>query len=159
MIQPKIFIMVIVIIVAIILIEIILGLYRNHRRSSTYNKALTKSKKIKKPLLVIGNPNAGFMNSIYPVYGCGDVCTDLVGCDGCKKSLKGDILDVLGKLKNNSHVVFESCLLEYVGDDKKKAKVVKEIKRVGGKNSYMVRISPALFVNWIYDLPLIKNGI
>jgi len=61
--------------------------------------------------MVIGNPTGGFMNSLFPAYGCGDLCIDLVGCEKCKKTIKGDIVDILKKKSDNSYVVYESGVL------------------------------------------------
>lgn len=145
-----------------LLFELILGFYRNYRRKTTYDKALKKSREIKKPLLVIGSPNAGFLGSIKSHYGCGDVCVDLVGCDKCEKSVKGDILNVLKKLPNNSHVIFESCVLEYIENSKKKL-ILNEIKRVSGGLFFEVRINPTIIANILDYVPyfdsLVENGL
>lgn len=55
------------------------------------------SKKVHKPLMVIGSSFTDFMNSVYPVYGCGDVCVDLIRCGKCEKSYKGELIEVLKK--------------------------------------------------------------
>jgi len=145
-----------------ILFEFVLGFYRNFRRANTYKKALQKSREVKKPLLVIGNPNSGFLGSIKSYYGCGDVCVDLVGCDKCEKSIKGDILDVLKNLPDNSHVIFESCVLEYIEKPKKKL-ILNEIKRVSNGLFFEVRINPTIIANILDYVPyfdsLIENGL
>lgn len=145
-----------------LLFELLLGFYRNFRRSNTYKKALQKSREVKKPLLVIGSPNAGFLGSIKSQYGCGDVCVDLVGCDKCEKSIKGDILDVLKNLPDNSHVIFESCVLEYIEKPKKKL-ILNEIKRVSNGLFFEVRINPTIIANILDYVPyfdsLVENGL
>ena len=108
--------------------------------------------------MVIGSPTNGFMNSLFSVYGCGDICIDLIGCDKCKKTIKGDIVDVLKKKSDNSHVIYESCVLEVL-DKQKQQKALKEIKRVSGNNYFQVRINPTIFVNLIKNLPFIKYGV
>ena len=139
------------------LLELILGLYRNYRRASTFRQAKQHAAAVNKPLLVIGGPKKGFMNSIYPVYGCGDVCIDLHGCE-CKHSLKGDVLEVLLRMSNNRYVIFESCVLEVL-DKKKQDLVLKEIERVSGGDSFFVRIAPTIYTGWIKNLPLIEHGL
>jgi len=95
--------------------------------------------------MVIGDPNAGWMNRHYgAIYKCGDLCTDLNGCPQCEFEEKGDILDVLKTKKDDSYVIFESCVLEYI-DKHKRKQVENEINRVGVK-SYNVRIQPSLFM-------------
>ena len=102
------------------------------------------------------------MGSIKSHYGCGDVCVDLVGCDKCEKSVKGDILNVLKKLPNNSHVIFESCVLEYIENSKKKL-ILNEIKRVSGGLFFEVRINPTIIANILDYVPyfdsLVENGL
>ena len=102
----------------IIIIDVVgFGLYRQFKRQYYYQESFKQSKKIKKPLLVIGDPYSGSGSRILGAYGCGDLCTDLNGCSKCENSEKGDILHILKK-KDKSFVIFESCLLEYL-DDKK----------------------------------------
>ena len=106
------------IIFIILILEFFFGIYRNFRRQTTYQKAVKRSKQINKPLIVIGSPDAGFMNSIYSVYGCGDVCVDLVGCKACKISIKGNVIDVLKKsrwrpARNGRHKVGVPVTMEF----------------------------------------------
>ena len=143
---------VVLIILIIISLEFILGLYRNYRRKYTYDKALRLSRKIDKPLLVIGSPKTGMMNSIYTVYGCGDECIDLIGCSSCKTSIKGDIVDVLKTKSDNSYVIFESCVLECIGNIQHRKKAQNEMKRVGGANCFNVRIAPTIYINLLENL-------
>jgi len=145
-------------ILIILILELILGLYRNYRRSSTYRKAVQYSKKVNKPLMVIGSPSSGFMNSIYPVYGCGDLCVDLVGCNMCKNSVKDDATNVLQKKPDNSYVIFESCVLEVLDEDKK-IKMLNEINRVSGGDFFEVRISPSIYSNLLAKSSIIQFGI
>jgi len=98
------------------------------------------------------------MNSIFPVYGCGDLCIDLTGCDKCKNTIKGDIVDVLKTKKDNSYVIYESCVLEVL-DTQKRKDALTEINRVAGNNYFQVRISPTIFVNLIKNIPIIEHGI
>ena len=98
------------------------------------------------------------MNSIYPVYGCGDICVDLVGCQGCKVSVKDNFINVLQKMPDNSSVVFESCVLEVLSKSEKQL-ALSEIKRVAKDNYFQVRISPTIFVNLINNMPFIRDGI
>ena len=146
------------IILIILILEFFFGIYRNFRRQTTYQKAVKRSKQINKPLIVIGSPNAGFMNSIYSVYGCGDVCVDLVGCKACKISIKGNVIDVLKKLPNNSSVIYESCVLD-VMNKQDRIQAFREINRVAEDNYFRVRINPTVYVNLIKNIPLIRDGI
>lgn len=126
-----------------ILCELICSGFRLFRRSDTYKRAEKESKKVNKPLLVVGDPDAGLTNSMFGrVYGCGDLCVDLNGC-GCDKSERSDLYEFLKKQKDNSYVIYESCVLEYIPKEKR-ANIIEEMKRVGISN-YTVRISPSLY--------------
>ena len=135
-------------ILIILVIEgVVLNFYRIIRRYVTYKKALAYSKKINKPLLVVGDPDAGFFNRTFTrVYGCGDLCTDLDGCNNCENSEKGDILDVLKNKSDKSFVIFESCVLECINDKNKIQEISNEMNRVGIK-LFQVRIKPTLIIN------------
>ena len=123
---------------------IIFTIIRQCKRYFIYKEAVEYSKKIKKPLLVIGDPDSGWMTRNFGrLYGCGDICTDLYDCPKCKISEKGDILDVLKNKGDNSFVIFESCVLECIFDKNKRKHIKNEIKRVAVK-SFHVRIQPSI---------------
>jgi hypothetical protein len=133
------------VIIFIIIFDVCLSLFRNYRRTNIFNKATKCSKQKQKQLLVIGSPFSGWWNkNIQQAYGCGNICLDLVGCNKCPKSIKGDILIQLKKMKTNKYVIFESCVLEYV-DLTQLDDINKEIKRVSGNDYFEVRIKPNIF--------------
>lgn len=133
------------IIVFLVVLDIFLSLWRNYRRGSVYKKAKEASKKQQKQLLVIGNPKSGFWNkNVSPAYGCGDVCLDLIGCNDCPTSIKGDVLEQLKNMTTDSYVIYESCVLEYI-DQNLREEVQREINRVSGGDFYEVRIKPNIF--------------
>lgn len=105
---------------------------RNRDRTVYWNKAESRAASINRPLIVIGDPHNG-TGSFYhgPAYGQGDMCVDIAGCrlNLCSKSVKADALTVLSKLPDNSHVIFISCVLEYVEDP---GKMYEQILRVAG---------------------------
>jgi hypothetical protein len=128
--------------ISLIILDCIFSLYRIYRRISLYNQAYEKSKLSDKELLVIGNPDSGFINkNIYKCYDCGDICLDLNGCGDCPNQIKGDLLDEIQKLESNKYVVFESCVLEYI-DPKDISDVKEQLNRVSGGDLYQVRNSP-----------------
>jgi hypothetical protein len=136
--------LIITILITLIIIDLFFSLLRNYRRSYYYNKCLDLSKATGKKLLVIGDPSAGFWNkNIKQAYGCGDICIDLLGCK-CPIQIKGDVLNELKKMKTNSYIIYESCVLEYI-DDKYISEIKKEIKRVSGGHYYCVRVYPNIF--------------
>lgn len=138
---------ILVIIILLIFIEFILfNIIRICKRYFYYKHALRYSKSVKKPLLVIGDPDGGWYNRHFGrTYGCGDLCTDLNDCSKCEYSEKGDILDVLKTKNDNSYVIFESCVLECILDVKKIQQIKSEINRVSVK-SFHVRIQPSILM-------------
>lgn len=144
------------IIAFIILIEIILAFLRIIRRKYEFNKAKTLSKKLGRSLLVIGDPDNGGVNSIFGrSYGCGDLCIDIVGCNKCMKSIKGNALHILKQLPDNSYVIYESCVLEYINTIEIPS-IIKEIKRVSGNHYFNVRVGPSL--THLYYWPSLWTG-
>ena len=108
-----------------------------------------------KPLLVIGDPNNGFTSKILGLtYPCGDLCLDIVGCKGCKNQIEGDALQELKKMKDNSYIIFESCVLEYIQYNKL---VREEILRVSGNKYFEVRIGLSLINLGYYPGGLLTN--
>lgn len=146
------------IIIIIFITEIILSFLRSNRRKYEFKNALKLKEKTGKPLIVIGSPYTGGYNIIFgPDYDCGDMCIDLIGCGKCKNSIKSDALTYLKKLPTNSHVIFESCVLENIGDTKIINNLIKEIKRVSGGHYTNVRVGFSI-VNYIYILNFLDNG-
>lgn len=141
--------MIIKILLIIILIELSLSVFRQYKRKTKYKEALQHSEKVNKKLIVIGAPFNGMMNSRFKIYGCGDICIDLIGCSGCKKTIKGDLIEVLKKIPHNKYVIFESCVLEYIN---KKKEALDLINKVSGGHYYSVRIFPSLFPIYFYKL-------
>ena len=133
------------VIIILIVLDILFSLWRNYRRRRVYNQAKEAAKRQNKQLLVIGSPNSGFWNKkISKAYGCGDICLDLIGCNECPTSIKGDVLLNLKHMPTNSYVIYESCVLEYI-DQRLLGEVKQEIERVCGGDYYEVRIKPNIF--------------
>ncbi len=113
---------------------------RRARRRSLYAAALERAHATGKPLLVFGDPDEGIVDPLLGrSYGCGDVCTDLTGCPRCPSGLPGRAEDVLPRLPANSHVVFASCVLEYVDDVEH---VARELWRVSGGDLFVAHVEP-----------------
>ena len=146
--------------VIIIALEISLSIIRSFKRKRNFRLALANKHKTGKRLLVIGDPNNGGWSSVIgKEYGCGDICTDLVGCKKCPNQIQGNLLDVLKSFPNNSVVIFESCVLEYVPELQK---VQQEMKRISHNDIYSTRIGPTLMYLWYFPSlwtkePQIKN--
>lgn len=134
---------------AIALWELYLALGpRRVRRRQKYEQALLRAHETGKPLVVLGAPGTGAVNhTLGPDYGCGDLCIDLVGCEGCSSSASGPAELILPELGDDSAVVFVSCTLEYVDDVDR---VWSELQRVSGGDLYLVTVEPASLTAWFY---------
>lgn len=151
----KIIIILIILIILILTFDISCTIYRFYRRVDTFKRAKERKKETNKKLLVVGAPGNGFVNkNIYRAYDCGDVCTDLLGCPDCDNSIKGDILEVLKKMDDNQYVIFESCVLEYL-DNEKRLETEKELKRVSGGDIFTVRMKPYILPDKFYYLSFV----
>ena len=114
--------------------------FRRARRRSLYAAALERARVTGKPLLVFGDPDEGIVDPLLGrSYGCGDACTDITGCPKCPSGLPGRAEDVLPRLAPGSHVVFASCVLEYVDDVEL---VARELWRVSGGDLFVAHVEP-----------------
>jgi hypothetical protein len=102
-------------------------------QSAVYAMAMRRAGETGKPLAVFGDPTAPkTLNARYGAgYGCGDVCIDLNGAPGCATGVKSSILDWLLDQADNSAVIFESEVLEYI-PDKELSVTLSEMRRVSG---------------------------
>lgn len=101
---------------------------RRSRRKVVYEQALAHARRAGLPLLVVGDPDTGFVTRFFGRdYGCGDVCTDITGCPRCPVGLKGSLEEVLARLPSKSHVIAVEYTLEYVP---KLPEAVRELERV-----------------------------
>lgn len=106
---------------------------RRYKRGVVYGEALAESRRLGRPLIVIGAPDGG----VTAGYGCGDETIDLAqtACPVWKP------LDITKPLPyaDNSVVVFCSCVLEYVSDP---IAAIAEIKRISGGYVFFVGVEP-----------------
>lgn len=114
---------------------------RRALRGATCDCALAEAKALKKPLVVVGAPDAG----VTAGYGCGDITID-AGSSSCPRFMQADITKKI-PLADNSAVVFVSCVLEYVDDY---PAAMKELRRVAGSHLYVVRVEPWTLAGWLY---------
>jgi hypothetical protein len=120
---------------------------RRRDRRVGYAAAVERARESGAPLLVVGDPDSGFITKHFGRdYGCGDVCTDIVGCSGCPVQIKAPLETALAAMPRASHVIYVSCTLEYVTD---LPHVISELERVaipGGL--YVVRVDPTHLSTW-----------
>lgn len=132
-----------------IAIESAMALGRFQRRKRVFDQAMKRSVKTERPLVVVGDPNAGLHTRLVAAYGCGDVCVDLTGCPACPTAMVADITTGVKDLKDDSSIVFCCCVLEYVSDV---AAAMKELKRIAGsdENLFLVFVDSLSLTGYLY---------
>ncbi len=125
------------------IVELIAALSRASERKSTFALAQARSQTTHRPLIVVGDPDAGAWTSLLGrEYGCGSVCLDLTGCPTCPVAIPADITHgPINGVPTNSAVVYVSCVLEYVADP---VAGWNEILRMAGTpdNVFLVTVAP-----------------
>jgi len=116
-------------------------LRRRNRRTTVYQQALAYAQSVNLPLVVIGAPDGGVTCG----YGCGDITVDLVEST-CPNSIVADVTKRI-PIKDNSCVVFVSCVLEYVNDVDA---AVGEIERISGGRVFWVGVEPWTLTAYLY---------
>lgn len=126
------------------------ALQRWRVRREVYDQAARRAAALHRPLVVVGDPDAGAHTRLYRAYGCGDLCVDINGCPLCPVVQIADIAarPVPG-VAADSAVVFMSCVLEYV-DDAEAA--VRELLRMAGspENLFTVSVQPWTLTATLY---------
>jgi len=130
--------------------ESVAAIDRFESRKTYFADAQRRAAQVRRPLVVIGAPGAGAHTRLMPAYGCGDVCIDLVGCDGCPVSITADLTQGhVAQVQDNSAVVYVSCVLEYVSDPQA---AWNEILRMAGSvdNVFVVTVQPWTVTSVLY---------
>lgn len=132
------------ILLSVIVNELVWWGERIHLRKKYFKLARERANLLGKPLMVIGEPDAGYTNRLLGAdYPCGDITLDLKVSAKCKKvgASEGDVHDTLPTFADNSHVIFVSYVLEYVRD---LDSIVSQLSRIAGssKNLFVVYAKP-----------------
>lgn len=130
--------------------ELASAMDRFNRRNDLYRQAVARAVAERRPLLVVGDPDAGLHTKIIRAYGCGDLCLDLLGCPRCPVSVAADLTKSSALLiPDNSAVIFCSCVLEYVSDPHM---AWQECLRIAGtsENIFLVTIDPGTAASVIF---------
>lgn len=115
------------------------ALQRWQARRETYDAAARRAAAIHRPLIVVGDPDAGAHTRLYRAYGCGDLCVDINGCPLCQVVQMADIsAGPIPGIAADSAVVFVSCVLEYVDDA---TAAVHELRRIAGSPENLFTVS------------------
>ena len=126
---------------------------RREQRSYWFNKALEKSVKENRKLIVIGDPDGGWTHGDY---GYGDLCLDLTGCPLAPNSKKFDLSKDSIPLPDNSSVVFSPFVLDLIDNPEYG---YKEMLRVAGNTSnlFILVLKPCEWA--FYTYPGVKSDI
>lgn len=119
-----------------------LALQRWQERRETYDRAARRAAELHRPLVVVGDPDAGAHTRLFRAYGCGDLCVDLRGCPLCRVVQVADLAaGPVPGVADDTAVVFVSCVLEYITDA---AAAVRELRRMAGSpdNLFTVSVQP-----------------
>lgn len=118
-------------------------------RGRIFNAAQDRAIALGRPLLVVGDPDAGLATRLKRAYGCGTLCVDLSGCPGCPVSEHLDVTKGIPNIPDNSAVVFVSCVLEYTDDPEA---AVRDLERIAGgrENLFIVTVDPNTVTSYFY---------
>ena len=135
---------------ASLLVEGGTALRRFRRRREAFEAAVRRATEIGRPLVVVGDPDAGAHTRLLRAYECGDLCVDLRGCPRCQTMKVADITKgPIDGIADDSAVVFVSCVLEYVADP---TAALRELARIAGarENLFLVLVEPWTLTATLY---------
>ncbi len=115
---------------------------RFEARRRGFEAATRRAAALERPLVVVGDPDAGAHTRMVRAYECGDLCLDLKGCPRCRVMQVADLTaGPVPGVADDSVVVFVSCVLEYVTDP---VAAVAELQRMAGspENLFLVFVEP-----------------
>jgi len=118
------------------------ALRRFEARRRAFDAASRRASELGRPLVVVGDPDAGAHTRLVRAYDCGDLCIDLRGCPRCRVMRAADLTaGPVPDIRDDSAVVFVSCVLEYVSDPEA---ALRELQRMAGspENLFLVHVEP-----------------
>lgn len=119
-----------------------MALRRFEARRRAFEAAARHASALGRPLVVVGDPDAGAHTRLVRAYGCGDLCIDLQGCPMCRVMQAADLTaGPVPGVADDSAVVFVSCVLEYVSNVEV---AIQELQRMAGspENLFIVFVDP-----------------
>ena len=119
-----------------------MALRRFEQRRRAFAAAARRAAELDRPLVVVGDPDAGAHTRLVRAYDCGDLCIDLHGCPRCEVMQAADLTaGPVPGIADDSAVVYVSCVLEYVSDPEA---ALRELQRMAGTpdNLFMVFVEP-----------------
>ena len=119
-----------------------MALRRFEHRRRAFAAAARRAAELGRPLVVVGDPDAGAHTRLMRAYDCGDLCIDLHGCPRCQAMQAADLTQgPIEGVADDSTVVYVSCVLEYVSDPEA---ALRELQRMAGSpdNLFLVFVEP-----------------
>jgi hypothetical protein len=129
--------------------ESALAIGRFQRRKRVFAEAQARAKLLGRPLVVVGDPDAGAHTRLARAYPCGDACVDIRGCPRCRVSIEDDITEGLDVFEDDSAIVYVACVLEYVSEP---TLAQGELLRIAGRreNLFIVYVDPWSLTSVLY---------
>ena len=115
---------------------------RRQRRLDLYCQAFSQSRRLGRPLVVIGAPDLGATSGYPP----GDYTID-IRPSNVPNFIQADICKDRLPFNDNSVVVVVECVLEYVDDY---ASAFRELRRIAGSDLYICRVEPWTLAAYLY---------
>jgi hypothetical protein len=117
---------------------------RREQRRITYEEAKQRAEQLMRPLVVLGNPDAGLANrALGRTWQCGNVTIDprgAVACEGpSETSIQGQPVDVLAQMPADSAVIYDSGLF---AKSSRPHELATQMQRVSGGELFMVDAGP-----------------
>jgi hypothetical protein len=125
-----------------LLVEGGMALRRFEQRRRAFAAAARRASELGRPLIVVGDPDAGAHTRLVRAYDCGDLCIDLHGCPKCQVMQAADLTaGPVPGVADDSAVVYVSCVLEYVSNLEA---ALRELNRMAGSphNLFLVFVDP-----------------
>ena len=136
-----------------------MALRRFEARRRGFEAATRRAAALGRPLVVVGDPDAGAHTRMVRAYDCGDLCLDLRGCPRCRVMQAADLTaGPVPGVADDSVVVFVSCVLEYVTDP---VAAAAELQRMAGspENLFLVFVEPWSLTASLYPGARWSGGI
>jgi len=136
-----------------------MALRRFEARRRGFEAAARRAAALGRPLVVVGDPDAGAHTRMVRAYDCGDLCLDLRGCPRCQVMQAADLTaGPVPGVADDSVVVFVSCVLEYVTDP---VVAAAELQRMAGspENLFLVFVEPWSLTATLYPGARWAGGI
>jgi len=142
-----------------LLAEVGMAFHRFEVRRRVFDAAARRASELRRPLIVVGDPDAGMHTRLARAYGCGDLCIDKNGCPMCSVMKAADLTKgPIEGISDDSAVVFVSCVLEYVTDPEA---ALSEVRRIAGvpDNLFLVFVEPWTLTAALYPGAQWAGGI